>query len=293
MAASETTLDAEVEEREATPLSEASLLPMALASAALLSACGGGGGAAPSDPTRHPSTAGARTATPSPPSPHPASWPRRRWAPPAPTSAGSKPSATPAWIDEQIALPQSMSRWDWMVSKGYDALANKNSETGADPAIWRKLLSSPDTLRQRVTFALSEIRGRPRLPVSAAAGTRFRRPPGWICWKRTPSAITAPCCSKCSTSAPMGEYLTFRGNVKFNRHHRRHAGRELRPRNHAAVHHRPGAAEPGRHRQAGQRRAPGNLHARRHRRPGARVHGLELRPDRAPPPTSPSSSAAP
>ena len=101
------------------------------------------------------------------------------------------------WLDEQFAMAPSGTRWDWMVSKGLDALANKNSEAGADPAIWRKMLSSPDTLRQRVTLALSEILVASVSPASTAAGRRFRRPPTSTCSKARRSATTAPCCSKC------------------------------------------------------------------------------------------------
>ncbi len=219
MATNELTLDADVEGRDAPPLSDASLLPMALASAALLSACGGGGGGGSDAPS-----------TPTPPVPP---------VPPAPVPdpvtavtasrflAQASMGATrtdigrvqaigyAAWIDEQMALPQSMSRWDWMVSKGFDAAANKNSETGADPAIWRKLLSSPDTLRQRVTFALSEI------VVTSIAGFSG----GWnafsaAAWLDLLEANAfgnyRTLLQQVSTSAPMGEYLTFRGNVKFN-----------------------------------------------------------------------------
>ena len=48
-------------------------------------------------------------------------------------------------------------RWDWLIAGGYNAAANQNSEAGADACIWRKLLAAPDTVRQRVTPAQSEI----------------------------------------------------------------------------------------------------------------------------------------
>ena len=197
--------------------SAAALLPLALAAGALLSACGGGGGgdAAPASP-----------ATPAPSAPAPVPDP----VTPATASrflAQSSMGASreqisrvqaigyAAWLDEQMALPPSTTRWDWMVSKGYDALANKNSETGADAAIWRKMLSSPDTLRQRVTFALSEIL------VASIAGFSG----GWnafsaAAWLDLLEAQAfgnyRTLLQQVSTSAPMGEYLTFRNNAKFN-----------------------------------------------------------------------------
>ena len=61
------------------------------------------------------------------------------------------------WLDEQFAMPASMRRWDWMIAAGYGVPANRLNSAGFDPATWFKLFKSPDTLRQRVTLALSEI----------------------------------------------------------------------------------------------------------------------------------------
>ena len=61
------------------------------------------------------------------------------------------------WIDWQFSLPRSQGHYDWLVANGYDIAANINSTTGVDNTIWRKLISSPDLLRQRVVLALSEI----------------------------------------------------------------------------------------------------------------------------------------
>ena len=65
------------------------------------------------------------------------------------------------WLDEQMALAPSTTRVDWLVAQGYDALgpgnSYRNGQIGFDPSQWRKLVASPDTLRQRVTLALSEI----------------------------------------------------------------------------------------------------------------------------------------
>ena len=77
------------------------------------------------------------------------------------------------------------------------------------------MLSSPDTLRQRVTLALSEIM------VASVSGFNGG-------WKAFSAAAYLDLLEgqafgnyrtllqQVSTSAPMGEYLTFRGNVKFN-----------------------------------------------------------------------------
>jgi uncharacterized protein (DUF1800 family) len=44
-----------------------------------------------------------------------------------------------------------------MVARGYAVEANRNSFAGLDNTLWRKFMSAPDTLRQRVVLALSEI----------------------------------------------------------------------------------------------------------------------------------------
>lgn len=119
------------------------------------------------------------------------------------------------WLDEQMAAAPTMSRWDWLVSKGFDALANKNGDLGADQAIWHKMLTGSDTLRQRVTFALSEIL------VASVSGFNG----GWIAFSSAAylDLLEANAfgnyrtlLQQVSTSAPMGEYLTFRGNLKQN-----------------------------------------------------------------------------
>ncbi|WP_374361856.1 DUF1800 family protein [Pseudoduganella danionis] len=121
-----------------------------------------------------------------------------------------------AWIDAQLAAPRSGTRWDWLVDKGYSNASFRNSEQGFDACAWRKLISAPDTLRQRVTLALSEICvvaisglvGAPWRSFSAAAYLDLLEDHAFGNYRNLLAAI--------STSAPMGQYLTFRGNVKQN-----------------------------------------------------------------------------
>lgn len=193
------------------PVTAATALPLAL-----LAACGGGGGDA--TPGAAPPMAVAPAPTPSAAGPTAAE--ASRFLSQASMGATRDQIARvqsigyAAWLDEQIALPASPTRWDYLVSQGLNGIANKNGEAGADAAIWRKLLSSPDTLRQRITFALSEI------VVTSISGLSG----GW-------KAFTAAAfldlmeaqafgnyrqlLEKVSTSAAMGEYLTYRGSVKF------------------------------------------------------------------------------
>ena len=124
-----------------------------------------------------------------------------------------------AWLDEQFSMAPSMSRCDWLVGKGYDRPgtnnAFKNGYAGFDSCAWRKLIASPDTLRQRVTLALSELLVSSLLSYSggwrAFAGARYLD-----ILEANAFGNYRTLLEEVSTSAPMGEYLTFRGNRKFN-----------------------------------------------------------------------------
>ena len=215
--------------------------PAALAAvlaASLLEACGGGGGGAdgsttggstpggttPGGSTPGNSTPGGSTTNPppAPPPTPPTAVEASRFL--AQASMGAthdeitnvQTSGYAAWLDAQFALAPSPSRWDWLVSKGYDEVtANKNSENGIEPALWRKLLAAPDTLRQRVTLALSE------LVVASISGFSG----GWMAFSAAAymDMLEANAfgnyrtlLQQLATSPAMGEYLTFRGNNKAN-----------------------------------------------------------------------------
>jgi uncharacterized protein (DUF1800 family) len=185
---------------------------VALLSGALLAACGG---------SSDPGTTTPPVVTPPPPTP-PSAVEASRFL--AQASMGStrehiakvQSLGYAGWLDEQFALPASGKRWDWLVTNGFNAAVNMNSEAGADACIWRKLLSSPDTLRQRVTLALSEI--------VVAAVTGFVGS-GWKSFSAAAylDLLEANAfgnyrtlLQQVSLSAPMGEFLTYRNNIKFN-----------------------------------------------------------------------------
>ena len=178
--------------------------------AASLAACGGGGGSAPSP-------------SPEPPPPPPA----------APTEAEASRFLAQAsmgasrteianvvrlgyagWLDAQFALPVSDTRWDWLVAQGYTASTHKNDQAGFDATVWRKMLGAPDTLRQRITFALSEIFV---IAIDGLVGGG---------WKQFNAAAWADMLEasafgnhrdwlqKMSLSGAMGDFLTFRGSAK-------------------------------------------------------------------------------
>lgn len=99
------------------------------------------------------------------------------------------------WLDEQMSMPTSQSRWDWLMAKGFNAIENKNTQAGIDAALWVKLITSPDTLRQRVTLALSEIVVA-SLDGFTGAWRAFTGAAYMDILRPMPSATTAPCCSR-------------------------------------------------------------------------------------------------
>lgn len=203
--------ESETSPRAAFP--DAPLIPAALAASMLVSACGGGGGgeAAPATPTPPPPVTdviGGAAAS--------------RFLAQASMGASRAQIARvqalgyAGWLDEQFALAPSASRWDALIGAGFGDASYKNSQAGFDACAWRKLLAAPDTLRQRVTFALSEIIvvgidglvGAGWKAFSAAAFLDLLDAHAFGNYRTLLQAV--------STSAPMGEYLTFRGNTKYN-----------------------------------------------------------------------------
>jgi uncharacterized protein (DUF1800 family) len=60
-----------------------------------------------------------------------------------------------AWLDEQFAMPRSTGHVAWFRDQGF--LAADIGRSGVDYTAWRTMCSSPDQLRQRMVFALSQI----------------------------------------------------------------------------------------------------------------------------------------
>jgi uncharacterized protein (DUF1800 family) len=178
---------------------------------AFLAACGGGGESTPTN------------GSPPAASPRPAVLPTEKEAQKFTGQAMLAPRPADAtliqekgfntWIDAQFALPQSTSRWQWLVDAGFNTMANQNSQNGFDQVVWMKLISSPDELRQRMTLALSQIIvvGIDGLPIQFrqfAAANYFDILEGnaFGNYRTLLEKITA--------STAMGSYLTYRGNQK-------------------------------------------------------------------------------
>ena len=120
-----------------------------------------------------------------------------------------------AWLDDQFSVPRSQGHYDWMVDRGYAVVANINGFSGTDNTLWRKLIASPDLLRQRVTLALSEIFvvSMTGLPVSwrsfvAANYVDTLEANAFGSYRTLLEAV--------SLSAGMGVYINMRGNQKGN-----------------------------------------------------------------------------
>lgn len=66
----------------------------------------------------------------------------------------------PAWLEQQFAMPQGQTTWDWLDERGYGTVdRHQYYDSGApffDLAAYRQLLSAPDTLRGRIQLALTE-----------------------------------------------------------------------------------------------------------------------------------------
>lgn len=118
------------------------------------------------------------------------------------------------WLDEQFAMPVSKTVTARLEAKGFGALSFKDKTDGFDSAIWRHLIIAPDTLRQRIALALSEI-----LVVGIDGLIEARWP------QFSAAAYYELLCDHCfgnfrdllqavSTSPAMGAYLTFKGNQK-------------------------------------------------------------------------------
>lgn len=118
-----------------------------------------------------------------------------------------------AWLDAQFNAPRSLSHFDWLLSKGYGVEADRYQSAGLDANLWRKLLGSPDVLRQRVVLALSEI-----FVVSATglntAWAKFALAAYLDMLEEHAFGTYRELLGAVSLSCAMGVYLNMRGNQK-------------------------------------------------------------------------------
>lgn len=192
-------------------LSSASAMALGLALAACDSGGGGGGGVVSPPPTGTP-----------PPTPAPVSAAQAsRFLGQATMGATSADIADvrargyAAWITAEFAKPRATTHWDWLVTKGYNVVANRDSETGFDNVMWAQLIGAGDQLRQRVGMALLEML------VVGIGGVNLN-------WRQFAMAAYVDVLldnafgnfrtvlDKITTNAAMASFLTFLGNRKAN-----------------------------------------------------------------------------
>lgn len=119
------------------------------------------------------------------------------------------------WIEQQFEVETTQGHFDWMMARGYGDEANRYSTAGLDNSIWRKFITSPDALRQRMVLALSEI-----LVVSVtgidAAWRQFAVANYLDILERNAFGNYRQLLQEVTLSPAMGYYLTYRGNAKAN-----------------------------------------------------------------------------
>ncbi|WP_411291652.1 DUF1800 family protein [Sphingorhabdus sp.] len=65
-----------------------------------------------------------------------------------------------AWLDKQLDMPIAETGLAWMSARNYDKVTVEEyfySSLPADFMVWNQLMTSPDAVRKRVAFALSEF----------------------------------------------------------------------------------------------------------------------------------------
>ena len=121
-----------------------------------------------------------------------------------------------AWLALEFGRPPSTSNWDWLVSKGIDQDPDaRNSARGVDAQIWQRLLSAPDSLRQRVALALSEIFV---VGFDGVTGPwrQFKMAAWWDLLAAGAFGSYRALLEAVTRSAAMGLYLNTAGNQKEN-----------------------------------------------------------------------------
>ena len=226
-------------------LSASSLAIAAVAGATLLlEACGGGGGSNSNSNSSSSGTssgvASSSASTPTTPTTSPTPTPTAAPAA-APTAAEASRfliQATPgptrkliadvqsqgysAWLDKQFAIPAQDSHWDWIAAhkdpstgKSFLDTSFLYQQNGFDATAWRKLLSSPDPLRQRIVLALSEIIV---VSIDGLDGhwPQFRSAGYLDLLEKYAFGNYRELLQAVSKNVAMGQYLTFLGNEKQN-----------------------------------------------------------------------------
>ncbi|MEO5844915.1 MAG: DUF1800 domain-containing protein [Caldimonas sp.] len=122
----------------------------------------------------------------------------------------------PAWLDAQFAMAPTATRWDSLVAAGFADPVYKNGEAGFDACAWRKLLASPDTLRQRVTLALCELMVTSIGSLTGGGWKAFAAANYLDLLEANAFGNFRTLMQQVSTNTAMGMFLTFRASKKAN-----------------------------------------------------------------------------
>ena len=117
------------------------------------------------------------------------------------------------WFEAQKRMPIGPSIWQWAIDRGYANRAFARSDYGLDQALWWRLCTAQDVMRQRMVLALSEI-----FVVSPLNMVAYWRQFGCIAWWEL---LEQHCfgnfrdlLTHITLSPTMGVYLSMRGSAK-------------------------------------------------------------------------------
>jgi len=120
------------------------------------------------------------------------------------------------WLDEQFAVPATGTRWEMLLQGGFTAVSFKSNAAGFDAVAWRKLIGGPDTLRQRIALALSEIFVASVEGFTGGIWQQFAGAAYLDLLEANAFGNYRTLLQQVTLSPPMGMFLTYRGNAKAN-----------------------------------------------------------------------------
>jgi uncharacterized protein (DUF1800 family) len=124
----------------------------------------------------------------------------------------------PTWLSGQFNQPLNNNLTRWLIDKGFNdanVSSNVNGDGGWVQAMWCKLFSSPDFLRQRATLALSElfVVSHLGLPIS---WRNFAIANYWEVLETHALGNFRNLLEAVTLSSAMGTYLNMKGNQKYD-----------------------------------------------------------------------------
>jgi uncharacterized protein (DUF1800 family) len=121
-----------------------------------------------------------------------------------------------AWLDQQMAMPIEQTFVEWLVDRGYGYQNGPNAGgAGMMPGLWRRLMSNPDLVRQRVALALSEffVCSADKL-ITGMGYNQFAVGYYWDILEKNAFGNFQNLLKDVTLSPMMGIYLNTKGNIK-------------------------------------------------------------------------------